>query len=115
MASKPEATEQKKVAKFLDMIGALYTCSIAGAFLSVGQLAQIKQMGYTKGTPDLFVFEKTRNPYIRGLFIEMKSSNGVQSAEQKEWAKMAEDRGYWYEVCFSAEEAIGVIRSYMGV
>lgn len=115
MASKPEATEQKKVAKFLEMIGALYTCSIAGAYLSVGQLTQVKQMGYTNGTPDLFIFEKTRSPYIRGLFIEMKSAKGIQSAEQKEWAKRAEEKGYRYAVCFSAKEAIGVIRNYMGV
>ena len=113
--AKPEALEQKKVAKFLDMIGALYTCSIAGAYLSVGQLAQAKAMGYTKGTPDLMVFEKTRSPYVHALFIEMKAEKGKVSEEQRVWGERAEKNGYRYEVCYSAEEAISVIRSYMGV
>lgn len=115
MANKPEANEQIKVAKFLDMIGALYTCSIAGAYLSVGQLAQVKRMGYTKGTPDIMVFQPGRSPYVHGLLIEMKSSTGTSSPEQKAWGKKAEENGYRYHVCHGAEEAIAIIRNYMGV
>lgn len=113
MANKPEAIEQIKVAKFLEMIGALYTCSIAGAYLSVGQLTQIKRMGYTKGTPDLMVFEKRGESC--GLFIEMKSAKGSASIEQKDWGKRAEEKGYRYHVCRGAYEAIAVIRDYLGV
>lgn len=115
MANKPEANEQIKVAKFLDMIGALYTCSIAGAYLSVGQLAQVKRMGYTNGTPDIMVFQPGRSPYVHGLLIEMKSSTGTSSPEQKAWGKKAEENGYRYHVCHGAEEAIAIIRNYMGV
>ena len=127
MANKPEAIEQIKVAKFLEMIGALYTCSIAGAYLSVGQLTQVKRMGYTKGTPDIMVFQPGRSPYVHGLLIEMKAPKGVVSAsgkisrggeasdEQKAWGKKAEENGYRYHVCHGAEEAIAIIRNYMGV
>ena len=127
MANKPEAIEQIKVAKFLEMIGALYTCSIAGAYLSVGQLTQVKRMGYTKGTPDIMVFQPGRSPYVHGLLIEMKakkgtvsatgkvSRDGVASEEQKAWGKRAEENGYRYHVCHGAEEAIAIIRNYMGV
>ena len=115
MANKPEAIEQIKVAKFLEMIGALYTCSLAGAYLSVGQLTQLKRMGYTKGTPDIMVFHPGRSPYVHGLFIEMKSEKGRVSDEQKEWGKRAEELGYRYYVCHSAEEAIGIIRTYLNV
>lgn len=115
MANKPEAVEQIKVAKFLEMIGALYTCSLAGAYLSVGQLMQVKRMGYTKGTPDIMVFHPGRSPHIHGLFIEMKSAKGVQSKEQKDWGTRAEENGYRYHVCHGAEEAIAIIRNYLGV
>jgi hypothetical protein len=114
VANKPEANEQIKVAKFLEMIGALYTCSIAGAYLSVGQLTQVKRMGYTKGTPDIMVFQPG-SPYVHGLLIEMKSDTGTASPEQKAWGKKAEENGYRYVVCHGAEEAISVIRNYMGV
>ena len=115
MANKPEAVEQIKVAKFLEMIGALYTCSIAGAYLSVGQLTQVKRMGYTKGTPDIMVFQPGRSPYVHGLLLEMKAPKGVVSPEQKAWGKRAEENGYRYHVCHGAEEAIAIIRNYMGV
>ena len=113
MANKPEAIEQIKVARFLEMIGALYTCSIAGAYLSVGQLTQVKRMGYTKGTPDIMVFQSRHD--ANGLLIEMKSAKGTASEEQNVWGARAEENGYRYHVCHGATEAIAIIRNYMGV
>ena len=48
-----------------------------------------------------------------GLCIEMKTSKGRQSPEQKEWQAKVEAHGYKYAVCHSLDEFINTINDYL--
>lgn len=75
------------------------------------EAVKLKQMGVKSGVSDLCL------PYPKGnycgLYIEMKYGDGRQQASQKEFlADMAEAR-HFVVTCYSAEEAIGVIKEYL--
>lgn len=58
--------------------------------------ALMNALGREKGIPDIFC-AVPKSPYS-GLFIEFKSAVGVQSKEQKEWARNLQKMGYKYEL-----------------
>lgn len=72
--------------------------------------ARLKRMGMKKGFPDLF-FPISRSGY-HGLFIEMKYGKGKLTDDQKEWLGRLIDNGYACYVCYSADEAIRIIKNY---
>jgi len=84
------------------------------------EAANLKKDGVLAGVPDLFV-AKTRLSYdwgetgynYYGLFIEMKSAKGKQSAAQIDVMNKLSEKGYKCEVCYSSEQAIGVIDDYL--
>ena len=64
-----------------------------------------KEMGYTKGQPDLiFVFKN------RVYFVEMKTATGKQSPEQKEFQKQLETAGQIYLVWRSVDDCVDFIK-----
>lgn len=64
-----------------------------------------KEMGYTKGQPDLiFVFKN------RVYFAEMKTATGKQSPEQKEFQKQLEAAGQVYLVWRSVDDCVDFIK-----
>ncbi len=71
----------------------------------------MKQTGYVKGFPDLFIYE-SRNGF-NGLAIELKTFKGVASPEQKEWNKRLIERGYDAHICKGFDAAIQVIDAYL--
>ena len=100
--------------------------------------AKLKCLGVKKGIPDLFLpVPKVMVPFGHddkfpgvlladmtgkeiasvccGLWIEMKVPGGRESPEQKEFAREAVLGGYGYAVCWSADEAWGVVCSYLGI
>lgn len=69
--------------------------------------------GLTAGVFDVFV------PYpvglFNGLFIEMKRKPNKLTSGQTAFGVEMTRRGYLATVCFSADEAIKVIRDYLGI
>lgn len=83
---------QKNFCHYLDARGLLYTASMAGVFLTINVARRRKIMGCKAGTPDIMIFEP-RGKYF-GLFLELKSSDGYATPEQKTWAIELNRRGY---------------------
>jgi hypothetical protein len=90
---------------------ALFTIAPNGMKLSIGSAVKLKRMGYSKGTPDIMIFEP-RHGY-HGLFIELKTKTGQISPEQKIWNTSLEWRGYRSIFCYSFEEAVNEIDFYL--
>lgn len=72
---------------------------------------KLKQMGMLAGVPDLHL------PVPKGayhsLYIEMKYDDGRISKDQKEFISYAADLGNYCCVCYTATEAIEILREYL--
>lgn len=97
----------------------LFTASASGVFgakmpnYAKMLLAQkLVNSGYRKGCPDLLIFEPVGK--YHGLLIEMKKKNGGQvSTEQREFLRIAEEKGYRACVCEGADKAMLEIDIYL--
>lgn len=108
-----EYQTQCKVAIHLKSVypDVLWTASAGGMRTSVGTGKKMKAAGYSKGCPDIFVFEN-RNGFA-GLVIELKKYKGGQkSPEQIAWIEKLNQRGYKAVFCCGLNEAIKVIDDY---
>lgn len=114
---KHEANEQKALVQFLKLKKLLFTSTLGGVRLSIGQAVQLKSLGYSKGVPDILIFEP-RGTY-HGMAIELKrpkikgKNKGILSPEQSEWIDSLNRKGYYACVCHGAEVAIEVINRYL--
>ena len=109
---RSEFVEQSHVVEWLKMKHPeiLFTISCAG--LNGRMMGRAKKMGYSKGTPDLFLF--TKNKKYSCLFIELKTKKGIISKEQKEWIGNLNKIGCYYAtVCYGFDEAIKTIEDYI--
>lgn len=74
---------------------------------------KLKQMGVKAGVSDLCL------PYPKGiycgLYIEMKFGDNRQQVSQKEFLKDMAETGHFVATCYSAEEAIEVIKKYLSL
>ncbi len=82
-----------------------------GGFRHIATARKLQREGVKPGVPDLFI-PVVKMPY-GGLFIEMKTPEGKVSVHQKEWISMLKEQ-YAVSVCRSLDDAIGVIRKYLG-
>lgn len=77
------------------------------------EAVKLKQMGVKAGVSDLCL------PYPKGiycgLYIEMKCGDNRQQATQKEFLKDMTEAGHFVATCYSAEEAIEVIKKYLSL
>lgn len=77
------------------------------------EAVKLKQMGVKAGVSDLCL------PYPRGiycgLYIEMKFGDNRQQASQKEFLADMAEAGHFVATCYSAEEAIEVIKEYLNL
>ena len=89
----------------------LYTISPAGFIMSPGMARKMMAMGYTKGTPDVMIFEPRGNQH--GFFIEFKAQGGKTSESQDIFLASLRSRNYHIAVCFSTAAAIQVLESYL--
>lgn len=69
-----------------------------------------KKMGYTAGTPDLFIAEACGQ--YHGLFIELKTKKGSVSDNQYAMQEELQNRGYKAEICYGLDDAMRVIGNY---
>jgi hypothetical protein len=92
---------------------ALFTASAGGMRTNIRTAVKMKAMGYSKGTPDLWVLEKRKG--YSGLVIELKKHKGGQlSPEQKDWLEKLNQRGYKAICCKGYSEAVKTIDDYFG-
>ncbi len=73
--------------------------------------AMLKAEGVKPGVPDIFLPHPVEPHH--GLFIEMKTSRGRVSPEQREWLMRLRNRGYAAVLCRSLTESIDTISRYI--
>lgn len=73
--------------------------------------AMLKAEGTRRGIPDLFLAVARHG--FHGLYLEMKTSKGILSRDQKAWIEALQAQVYRVEVCRSVAEAIEVFRDYL--
>lgn len=75
--------------------------------------AELKRLGLQAGFPDLALFVPRNGK--AALFIEMKVGRNKCTDNQKKWIKALIGQGYEVKVCYSCEEAIQIIKRYLGI
>ena len=71
----------------------------------------MKREGVLAGVADLFLAFPSQG--FHGLWVEMKTTKGRQSTEQKRFQTDMEKQGYKYVVCRSFEEFKNEIENYI--
>ena len=82
-----------------------------GGGRSKREAGRLKAEGVTSGVSDIFC-SVARGGW-HGLYIEMKAGDGRATKEQALWIKESILTGYAAVVCWSADEAMDVWRSYV--
>ena len=75
--------------------------------------AELKRLGMRAGVPDLLLLSP-KGKYI-GLAIEMKYGKNKCNIEQVKWLDWLYKQGYMCKICYSSDEAIEVIKEYLGI
>ena len=73
----------------------------------------LKKQGVKAGVMDLFLPVAKNGKH--GLWIEMKYGKNKLTPKQNIWYFSMKEQGYEVEVCYSADEAIQVIKKYLGI
>lgn len=73
--------------------------------------AKMKEEGQLSGVSDLILL--VNNGQYGALLIEVKTKDGCQSDNQKEWQRAIEKGGYKYVIVRSLEEFMDVIKEYI--
>ena len=90
---------------------ARYCASLGGQYQPFqSQRNRAKRTGYSKGFPDLFIYE-ARNGY-HGLALEIKTIKGRATKEQKEWIEALNERGYKAAVVKGLPDILDLIDNY---
>lgn len=89
------------------------TASLNGVFMSVGQRMKANRSGLNKGTPDLSL-PCARRGY-HGLYIEMKTDDGILSSDQKIWRDFLKREKYFWYVCRNSDAAIRLLIWYLSI
>ena len=110
---KGEAIEQSKlfvICRYIPECKYLFHVPNGGSRNAI-EAKNLKRQGVKSGVPDLFL--PLPNKTYHGLFIEMKYGKNKPTQNQKEWIKYLNYVGYLAVVCYSAEEAINIIKKYI--
>lgn len=102
-------------AKTYPDVGLLMAYPIEGK-RNIATAVRLKKKGARKGMLDLFlpINRIVLNGYC-GLFLEMKSPDGVLSKEQKWWINKLSAQSYKIKVCKSWVDAALTICTYLGI
>jgi hypothetical protein len=90
----------------------LRTISPIVSYRSIAQGVKQKRLGYSKGSPDLFIFEPRQG--LHGLAIEFKIGKNTQTKEQLDWQAKLSQRGYKYALIYNFDDFQGLIDWYFG-
>lgn len=77
------------------------------------EAAIMKGEGVRAGVPDLFL--GVARGVFHGLFIEMKEPGKEQSDVQKEYFIRLRGQGYACEVCYSKEQFMEIVNTYLAL
>jgi hypothetical protein len=83
-----------------------------GGLRHIAVARRLKKEGMKSGVPDVFVAVPSGGKH--GLFIEFKQPGNRMSAAQKIWKEMLWGSGYHFDVCYSAEEGVKLVETYLG-
>jgi hypothetical protein len=75
--------------------------------------AILKAEGVLAGVPDLFLAVPNEAEHYSGLFLEMKTEDGVLSANQKAIMPQLKDAGYKVVICRSFDAFKSAIHDYL--
>lgn len=88
----------------------LYACPNGGKRHVVTAM-ELKREGVKSGVPDLFF--PVRKSFASGLYVEMKRKGGRVSEDQERWVLFLRSQGFRVVVCWSADEAIREVETYL--
>lgn len=74
--------------------------------------AILKRMGLLSGVPDLVIFYNDEFGVYRVLWIELKSSTGRQSPEQRDFAARAIILRHFYSLCRSVSDVEAALKKF---
>jgi hypothetical protein len=74
-------------------------------------MTKLKKTGLKAGVPDLFI--PIPSGKYHGMFIELKTSKGKLTSEQKEWIGKLSSNGYFAICCYSIDDALKQISYYL--
>jgi hypothetical protein len=121
-----EYQEQCKIVEWARMMSLhdarlrLLRAGMEGVRLTIGTRVKAKRAGLDASWPDLTLFvprpKGNGDGAWHALFIELKRrKGGTVSPEQREMHDRLRCQGYRVEVCRGADEAIVVIKGYLGI
>ena len=110
MQKVSEESEQVAVIEYCDLMGIPVTHSANEGKRSAAFGARLKRMGLRPGFPDLLI-TRARGGY-HGFAIEMKYGKNKPTSDQIEWLRRLSSEGYATAVCYSAADAINLIKKY---
>lgn len=117
-----ESTHQKRIVSFCRKMGVPIWASASGIYfsgISINIIMLLKSLGIIadSGEPDLFIpVVKRENGVIvsGGLFLEVKTDNGVPSENQLIKVNKYNNNGYVARIVYGSDEAIETILAYLG-
>ena len=109
-----EVELQNSIVTYLEYTGMLFTCTLGGVFLGKSNWKQKRMLSkhYSKGVPDILIFEPSNNDKYNGLMVELKVGYNKPTKEQKEWIEYLNEQGYCARVTKGLDETIEVIDNY---
>lgn len=108
--TRSESSEQVAVVEWCDLMHIPVVHIPNEGKRSVAYAVMLKKMGLRKGFPDLFITRACGK--YHGLFIELKYDDNKPTEDQKRWLDILTAEGYACAVCYSAEAAVEIIKSY---
>jgi hypothetical protein len=110
---QPEHEMQVQIVNYLKSHPShpLFTATVGGVRLAAHTAMKMRAAGYSKGTPDLLIFEP-RGQY-HGLALEVKTEKGRPSEEQKKWIADLNERGYCAKITRGYKETVETIKNYL--
>ena len=84
-----------------------------GGYRNKAEAKKLKATGTKRGCPDLCLPVAKNGKH--GLYIEMKYGKNKCTIEQAKWLDWLYKQGYMCKVCWSADDAIAVIKEYLGI
>lgn len=113
---KRKSIEHTEQVKLVQKVRAFYPDVIIAAIPNGGdrtasERVRLHSEGVLAGMPDICVMEPKNG--FHGLFVEMKTSTGQQSKEQKALQLQLNAKGYRAEVARSAAQAFEIIEGYL--
>ena len=114
--TKQKRIEHSEQARLVAKVRAFYPGVIIaaipnGAARSASERLNLYNEGLLSGMPDLCVLRASGGAH--GLFIEMKTMEGVMAAAQRDMQRRLNSEGYVAVTCRSAEEAWATVQEYL--